>query len=948
MGDKQVISDVADGQTSLLKCVEDLGLKLNSFSKEERSEAISDLVGALKIKTKRRESLTNDELLVMLEFFLAKLKDHHSLIPPTLDGILLLSTLELPSPGSTNLVRTLFTEISCQAQQQSDRQKFFTILRNLLRRNVEELKILGFDFLTGFIQSVEGEKDPRNLIIIFNLIPVITTYFPLGPLAEDLFEILACYFPIEFTPPPNDPFGVTRDQLREALQTALGSTPAFAEYNLNLIIEKLDSEHADAKLDSFSLLEYSVGHYSPKDIDSFLDPIWLAIRRELFTGVLGGEFEKKVLSTLTSCLRVASLGTEVVQNGEDLEVVADNRFAFKEAITVAIKQCLHHLSEPEHKLMYPSAHALLAIASSSESLMKLVVSKAVPLLCRLFIDRTSQQERFTITDILGLFVSQCRPAIQTYLHQITGLFFSFLYDDNERLVCGVIRGLTISFQDLDEKDRVSFVDRLFGLGMNHSSVIRDVVLRSLKVIAHEEAASDLIHSHVFSPVMKELKSAEEENLERLLAMLSAVCSSVDNLQVFTETLPLDPVSVKDPTAYIKCLQSMCCSIDINLNSFHCTSWCLQLCSAYENDSNLETFTKVLTQLSLLLRIYSSKINEEAINRESAIFIEAFQKFELNLQSSAAKSRMIFLLEASFGSYQHMPDCSYVIELARNLALTSNDNLAQLSAARLYSALLNKTKDTLILDAANLFIKRQFQTENEVILLSWVAKGLAMRGHELMTGSVESLLMLLNSEFGKVAANGFKVIMEDTVECLNKECHAHIRFLYKQRIFQMTLPKLISNYNESEGDVKVNVIIALINQLPHVPHVILAAHLKELLPLIVTSLQNSAVTTGVVMPILSVLDSLIKEASDLMSPYVSTLVPKLLEVARSAERAVDRRVALQCILSLTSLPEADIITVREEVIRGLIPTLGDKKRIVRQAAAEARNAWFFVSQPGKKK
>ena len=39
-----------------------------------------------------------------------------------------------------------------------------------------------------------------------------------------------CYFPIAFTPPPHDTRGITRLDLVEALQAAMGATPAFAKH----------------------------------------------------------------------------------------------------------------------------------------------------------------------------------------------------------------------------------------------------------------------------------------------------------------------------------------------------------------------------------------------------------------------------------------------------------------------------------------------------------------------------------------------------------------------------------------------------------------------------------------------------------------------------------------------------------------------------------------------
>jgi len=39
--------------------------------------------------------------------------------------------------------------------------------------------------------------------------------------AESLFDVTACYFPITFTPPPNDPYRITPDMLSNALQAVL-------------------------------------------------------------------------------------------------------------------------------------------------------------------------------------------------------------------------------------------------------------------------------------------------------------------------------------------------------------------------------------------------------------------------------------------------------------------------------------------------------------------------------------------------------------------------------------------------------------------------------------------------------------------------------------------------------------------------------------------------------
>ena len=37
-------------------------------------------------------------------------------------------------------------------------------------------------------------------------------------LMQDYFDITFCYFPITFRPPPNDPYGISADNLKDSLQ----------------------------------------------------------------------------------------------------------------------------------------------------------------------------------------------------------------------------------------------------------------------------------------------------------------------------------------------------------------------------------------------------------------------------------------------------------------------------------------------------------------------------------------------------------------------------------------------------------------------------------------------------------------------------------------------------------------------------------------------------------
>lgn len=101
---------------------------------------------------------------------------------------------------------------------------------------------------------MDGERDPRNLLFLFDFLPTFMKSVPVGHLVDEMFDVISCYYPIDFHPSPDDPAAVTRDDLAKALTPCLCAIPEFGEQCLVLLIEKLDSSLRLAKLDSLKLL----------------------------------------------------------------------------------------------------------------------------------------------------------------------------------------------------------------------------------------------------------------------------------------------------------------------------------------------------------------------------------------------------------------------------------------------------------------------------------------------------------------------------------------------------------------------------------------------------------------------------------------------------------------------------------------------------------------------
>lgn len=93
-----------------------------------------------------------------------------------------------------------------------------------------------------------GEKDPRNLMVVYTIIQKIVRSLDITNQVENLFDATFCYFPITFRPPPDNPFGITAKDLKTNLRKCLASTPLFAKYGLPLLIQKMSTTSGSAKV----------------------------------------------------------------------------------------------------------------------------------------------------------------------------------------------------------------------------------------------------------------------------------------------------------------------------------------------------------------------------------------------------------------------------------------------------------------------------------------------------------------------------------------------------------------------------------------------------------------------------------------------------------------------------------------------------------------------------
>lgn len=118
---------------------------------------------------------------------------------------------------------------------------------------------MGQEFLLGLIGTVEGERDPHNLYLIFTFMQKIIKHYNLLDVSEEIFDTLSCYFPVDFRSPFSPSGGgdnqtVSRDELAMKLCQCLVASSEFIDSTVQLALEKLGSDLTLAKTDSLTLL----------------------------------------------------------------------------------------------------------------------------------------------------------------------------------------------------------------------------------------------------------------------------------------------------------------------------------------------------------------------------------------------------------------------------------------------------------------------------------------------------------------------------------------------------------------------------------------------------------------------------------------------------------------------------------------------------------------------
>eukprot|EP00043_Microstomoeca_roanoka_P007286 m.70164 g.70164 ORF g.70164 m.70164 type:complete len:965 (-) comp13765_c0_seq1:100-2994(-) len=962
----KVIADMEAGKADILKAVQDLGPYLTSTETNTRTKSTQILADLVQHASSTQLSSSGP---VVMQFFCDRMDDLPSTIP-CLKGLLALANSSTFTKENAVIVtKAVFDKLVVQAQALTTRELVFRLMSILLDKFGAYLsRTMGEQFVLGFLQQYDGEKDPRCLVIVFELIPFVASTFPIAKYADDMFETSSCYFPITFTPPPNDPYGVTKEQLVQGLRNCMSASPLFAQPCFELLFDKVTSTIDDTKVDSFETIAQCAKHFGFEVIQNYFSTAYSHIRRELFENL-----EPKVHQAALSAF--ASL-CNLIPTREEAATALDSLLA----------EANHHLTDIDSNSITTHGKLLIAATGSCAFAVDLIFSQFVPTAASTFIKTDDNNKRMSIGGVLaGLcqaafacsgkaemalvasHVSVAKTPLVAFVEE------TFVSGTDHLQAIGMRAMLALaSLQLLQEDELRNLLDTALTLCSRTSySLTREALAQGGQAFA---AANPTAVDHALATLLPSLSSAVDarEFAEQLKIIEALSLNSVAGAAVVTALLSAlyeldgqDVNSVRKGHATAAAIKHMLIhgpqemaglliehALDVTKNT---------LVAVVEKSKPFFTLdARTASDLGLGVCRACEKLHLEArmelIERCAAAFCTpSAHSLMIRAASVTGLSTLLWIVPAICGGLPR--DQSLELDhvaatecLAASLTVSSSWDDA-VATSSTYAALLNKAES---FSESSQSIKQQqlFAITNPIqdvldgkssscaagvlCIFAYSTKALVMCADTQARRFVDLLFaMLRHPQLDQAACRAVQVILQQDDVVLNRESQAKFKLMFRQRFFQEHVPRLVQLFQETPNPVYLKALAFL---LKGVPMQVVFTELPTVLPLLLKSLDldDSELLIGT----LDMLHALAQDAPTQLAEHVNTVIDRSLRL-KSHNRMDVRKAALELLANLVQLPTHVVVPYKTQVLRGLAPSLDDRKRIVRTAAVQASSAWFVL-------
>lgn len=713
---------------------------------------------------------------------------------------------------------------------------------------------MGDESLVGITDLVSGEKDPRNLMLIFSMLKVIMVEWDISNYVQVMFDAVFNYFPITFRPPPNDPYGITAQDLKSRLRECIASNRLFAPHAFPSLIDKLDSASTNVKKDTLQTMAACSLEYDEHTMSLYSITIWDALKFEILN-FQEEELAEEALNTLKA----------VAVKLKEGAASDDSNTSLARYLKPICKECNENLQEPQQKQTQQTKQIMKALSATSPIAFTLIIKAVLAPFFTIYQDADSIAKQRSLLEALNSLLESAvevfgswkslepRPKVENPLDPF-----------REQLSEVLSQALMSTI-----KEEVSFrVAALKGL----------VLLSQMKGLLQDNEIGMYVQ-YFDEIVLKEESYGKDELKQEAIAGLAEISKHKPHLimniafPAFMATLPDSDSG--DESAYITTLESLAQistekeifetllrrllgKLDVLLhNDAKNASYPHAILSTIlfvmkqrglENDPNLESYfdkivvgltkravlpsvdigpktalndIKVLETLgrisTLIVRNLPSMNQHYVASNIYSLFSEQDGFHPVPFASSTTPSQCATMVlstyllaglpkETATLPYTNDPDMSGLLRELVQLAIKAEEPATSLAILRQASLLANKflanksveLASTVLFDVLKAVEEEPSKASlNQIRAIFWLSKALILRLAPSTPKVLDALLSLLTSPSSEVrssSARGFSLLLSPD-EVLSAANGATIRLLCKQRVFTTLVPMIADRFRE---------------------------------------------------------------------------------------------------------------------------------------------------------
>ncbi|KDO29633.1 hypothetical protein SPRG_05586 [Saprolegnia parasitica CBS 223.65] len=976
-------------KTPIEQVIQGLGAHLTHVQDKRRARATLLLAEVLTRLPDLR--LSSDTAHLLLTFFLERLKDGPSMAAclKALVALISLHAALLPANDAWTVVETLLNlPTPIASLSQSMRKQSFELLQLIVRRGAlgdHEGRVL----MDGFLRAMSGEKDPRNLLFCLRFAAeLLTTYANVvdADVAKGFFDATSCYFPITFRPPPNDPYGITSEDLVLALRSVFVGHDSLAKHVLPMVLDKLSrTTVVEMTKDILETLAFCCAKYPLNRLLLHFTPVAAAV----YHHVLHGD-NTAVIAVAIDALKTITRAVSPPSKLPGMQALAWNK-----CIVYLVNQAVEDLAHqaPDSMVSTGAGHVLCAIASVGVAGFSHVLSSALALLleqCAAQAGSPAEAATARLVQLLGCIdaeVDHSAPPLVPYVSAIqTTLVHGLETATSSRqqklclqgLRCLVLRPPSPLLDDASLE--VLLQGWTSTVLSNPFPDVRDEATSTLQAIALKSPGlAQIVLTRCVPSFLQVLEqpaanAASGRSIEVMVHDTLAVLTQLSLAPAIFEALllPLCQISWTHPFA----TATMAAAADIvrvNKGSVACMDYVIL--------GTRDTSSSVLSRLvdALVVHVRTQSIDVRPIVRATAsMSAHVMQCGSLPAQTTLLTSTLQLALTSDIsplrGHAQLLPLLNAVLySCGAALTALEPDVLPRLlpqlftlaaqsrgddeSIPKALAALFNVLPEDTPLFAAYLkwitspdarlegmaspaavILDATCSQDTRLAALQtyvYLCKAMVLRGHATYAPAMLSLLCsLLTSPFDlrPAVATSFAALVAESDDVLAPACHASISCVHRQRTFAHVFPLLFQSNLDYEGRVALLLIVA------HTPQAILVPSLAQIAPLVILALTETGLLGH---SALATFKMCLQQDPNLVQGFFKDVFNGLLWQTQFGQSARDRMDALECIGVLASTKYDLIHPYKEMVIKRLLAPIDDRKRVVRQLAVKVRNQWSIL-------